>query len=435
MIDLKKINQIREGISLRDRPASQYGNLLGPKYGMDDKDDGNTPPTVPKTERDKKIKAALDQAGRTFPKPIANRPKYPKLKEAKDPREYDYEGDMAKSQLRSIISNAQEIHDMLEDNTNIAEWVQSKITLSADYITTVRDYMNSEVNEASDPKMAKPSLLTRVKKLNKQNKERSQAAFSNMFGGGNPASSLSIRKKSTNEEVEQLDEVKVGDKVSFDHPMTAIPGKTTKVTGTVHKIENDVVHIKSKDKYGVRPYQKQSSELTKIDEAVSKAKDLKTLLTRHSELAIAANKDGDHEAVKYHQTKMNDAKNKMAKLAKEEVDQLDENMFGGDKTNNQALLALLRHSELVMAAKKDGDHQAVKYHRTKMDNIRNQMAKPAKEKVEPIHEISKVLAKSYLDKTVDPVYGMPKHGMKDRMKGIRQASIRVLKKAGKPKTN
>ena len=391
MIDLKKINQIREGISLRDRPASQYGHLLGPKYGMDDKDDGNTPPTVPKTERDKKIKAALDQAGSTFPKPIANRPKYPKLKEAKDPREYDYEGDMAKSQLRSIISNAQEIHDMLEDNTNIAEWVQSKITLSADYITTVRDYMNSEVNEGSDPKMAKPSLLTRVKKLNKQNKERSQAAFSNMFGGGNPASSLSIRKKSTNEEVEQLDEVKVGDKVSFDHPMTAIPGKTTKVTGTVHKIENDVVHIKSKDKYGVRPYKKQASELTKIDEAVSKAK--------------------------------------------EEVDQLDENMFRGDKTNNQALLALLRHSELVMAAKKDGDHQAVKYHRTKMDNIRNQMAKPAKEKVEPIHEISKDLAKSYLDKTVDPVYGMPKHGMKDRMKGIRQASIRVLKKAGKPKTN
>ena len=55
--------------------------------------------------------------------------------------------------------------------------------------------------------------------------------------------------------------------------------------------------------------------------------------------------------------------------------------------------------------------------------------------MESIHEISKELAKSYLDKTVDPVYGMPKHGMKDRMKGIRQASTRVLKKAGKPKTN
>ena len=302
MINLKKINQIREGISLRGRSASQYGNIIGPKHGMDD-DSLENIPYHPKTEGGKKLKAALTKLSQDLKD-------HPKLKEAKDPREYDYEGDMAKSQLRSIISNAQEIHDMLEDNTNIAEWVQSKITLSADYITTVRDYMNSEVNEASDPKMTKPSLLTRVKKMNKQNKERSQAAFSNMFGGGNPASSLSIRKKSTNEEVE-------------------------------------------------------------LDEAVSKAKDLKTLLTRHSELAIAANKDGDHEAVKYHQAKMNDVKNKMAKLAKEEV--------------------------------------------------------------EPIYEISKELAKSYLDKTVDPVYGMPKHGMKDRMKGIRQASIRVLKKAGKTK--
>jgi len=319
MINLKKINKLREGITLRDRPASQYGYLPGPRYGMDDKDDdSDAPPYVSKTETGKKLRAALDQAGKTFPKPIAHRPKYPKLKEAKDPREYDYEGDMAKSQLRSIISNAQEIHDMLEDNTNIAEWVQSKITLSADYITTVRDYMNSEVNEASDPKMAKPSLLTRVKKMNKQNKERSQSAFNNMFGGGNPASNLSIRKKTTNEEVEQLDEVKVGDKVSFDHPFAPVPGKTTNKVGTVHKIEGDTVHVKTKSKYGVMYYQKKASELTK-------------------------------------------------------------------------------------------------------------------ESVEPIQEISKDLAKSYLDKTVDPVYGMPKHGMKDRMQGIRQASIRVLKKADKSK--
>ena len=59
------------------------------------------------------------------------------VSEAKDPREYDYEGDMAKSQLRSIIANAQAVHDMLKDDTNMAEWVQSKITLSADYILSL----------------------------------------------------------------------------------------------------------------------------------------------------------------------------------------------------------------------------------------------------------------------------------------------------------
>jgi hypothetical protein len=57
---------------------------------------------------------------------------------------------MAKSQLRAIIANAQQVHDMLEDNTNMAEWVQSKITLAADYISTVADYMQAEVKEEAE---------------------------------------------------------------------------------------------------------------------------------------------------------------------------------------------------------------------------------------------------------------------------------------------
>ena len=64
--------------------------------------------------------------------------------EAYDEGEYDREGDMAKSDLRSIISNAQRVHDMLEDDTNLPEWVQSKITLSEDYISTVANYLASE---------------------------------------------------------------------------------------------------------------------------------------------------------------------------------------------------------------------------------------------------------------------------------------------------
>jgi hypothetical protein len=63
--------------------------------------------------------------------------------EAKDPGEYDYEGDMAMSQLRSIMHNSQQIHDMLKPNTNMPEWVQSKITLAADYISTCADYLES----------------------------------------------------------------------------------------------------------------------------------------------------------------------------------------------------------------------------------------------------------------------------------------------------
>jgi len=66
---------------------------------------------------------------------------------AKEKQEYDYEGDMAMSQLKSIIANAQRIHDMLERDTNIPEWVQSKITLAEDYISTAANYLQGEMKE------------------------------------------------------------------------------------------------------------------------------------------------------------------------------------------------------------------------------------------------------------------------------------------------
>jgi len=73
-------------------------------------------------------------------------------KEAKDPEEYDKEGDMAKTQLKTMIDAAQELHDQLSDDENMPEWVQNKITKATDYIDSVRDYMknNDDVNEAID---------------------------------------------------------------------------------------------------------------------------------------------------------------------------------------------------------------------------------------------------------------------------------------------
>jgi hypothetical protein len=69
------------------------------------------------------------------------------VSEAKEESEYDYEGDMARGQLQSIINNAQRVHDMLKDKDNLPEWVQSKITLAEDYISTVANYMMSELDE------------------------------------------------------------------------------------------------------------------------------------------------------------------------------------------------------------------------------------------------------------------------------------------------
>ena len=70
------------------------------------------------------------------------------VNEAKDDeREYDYEGEMVKSDLRSIIANANRLIDMLEDDDNLPEWCQNKVTLAEDYISTVANYMTAEMNE------------------------------------------------------------------------------------------------------------------------------------------------------------------------------------------------------------------------------------------------------------------------------------------------
>ena len=60
-----------------------------------------------------------------------------------DRGEYDYEGLMARTQLQTILRNSTDLIDMLRDEENMPEWIQSKITLSQDYISTVRDYLHS----------------------------------------------------------------------------------------------------------------------------------------------------------------------------------------------------------------------------------------------------------------------------------------------------
>ena len=61
-----------------------------------------------------------------------------------DKGEYDYEGQMARTQLQTILRNSKDLIDMISDEENMPEWVQSKITLAQDYISTVRDYIQSK---------------------------------------------------------------------------------------------------------------------------------------------------------------------------------------------------------------------------------------------------------------------------------------------------
>ena len=53
------------------------------------------------------------------------------------------EGSMARSQLYKLAKYSQELLEMFDDQTDLEEWVESKITKAADYIGSVKHYLES----------------------------------------------------------------------------------------------------------------------------------------------------------------------------------------------------------------------------------------------------------------------------------------------------
>jgi hypothetical protein len=134
------------------------------------------------------------------------------LPEAKEKTEYDYEGDMAMGQLKSIIANSQRMHDMLSDDTNLPEWVQSKITLAEDYISTASNYMQGEMSEEKidevAPLLAVAGVAGRMVASRLAAKAGAGVATRAIAGAaGSAAASSAVKKfsstKETNEEIDK----------------------------------------------------------------------------------------------------------------------------------------------------------------------------------------------------------------------------------------
>ena len=102
------------------------------------------------------------------------------VKDKFDIGEYDQEGDMAKSDLRSIIANAQKLHDMIEDADNLPEWCQNKITLAEDYISTVANYLTAEMKEEVVVEAKKPSSLDKFRKASNEREKKHDSAEKEM---------------------------------------------------------------------------------------------------------------------------------------------------------------------------------------------------------------------------------------------------------------
>ena len=85
---------------------------------------------------------------------------------------YGNEGSMADSQLNRISDLAMMIDEMVSDETNLPEWVESKITKALDYMSTVMNYMKGEMADAQEEMMEEEKLTKpQIKKRDKRAKE------------------------------------------------------------------------------------------------------------------------------------------------------------------------------------------------------------------------------------------------------------------------
>ena len=61
----------------------------------------------------------------------------------------DHEGEMAKRQLHDMEKYARELSQMLTDTTQLESWVQAKLTKAADYLKTVKHYVEYGMEEGA----------------------------------------------------------------------------------------------------------------------------------------------------------------------------------------------------------------------------------------------------------------------------------------------
>ena len=155
IVENAKLNKIKQlgQLGLVDR--SDVTKLMNAMKSMDDGKE------VPKAQR----KVIFDAFGSLIDLVTGDTTIFNKAKKSvkeeieKDPNEYDNEGEMAKDHLDIIMDAADEIYDLVEsDEENLPEWVQKKITISADYIDGVRDYMMSQDRDEPEDAVQKESI-------------------------------------------------------------------------------------------------------------------------------------------------------------------------------------------------------------------------------------------------------------------------------------
>lgn len=213
------------------------------------------------------------------------------------------------------------------------------------------------------------------------------------------------KAKSKNEEVE-IAEAKVGDTVSFHHELKSAPGSKVKKSGTVEKVDGDVVHVKVKDKYGVKRHQIKMGDLVKedteqIDElnkdtlySYSKKADA-DIEKKHKSLGQLMRKGdaaGANKAAHQINRRLAGMERAETRLNKEETE-LEEAQFWGNKKMAKQANAASGSTTTMRGRDAKGVYTATLV-RKKGESEHKEVSRvyDTKEEVEPIDEVSKELA-------------------------------------------
>lgn len=82
---------------------------------------------------------------------------------------HDHEAGMAKNELRDMISNASKIDTMVQDSDNLPGWVSAYISLAADYMHSVAEYLAGESSKMQqEPQMPTPGYAMYEERKNEK---------------------------------------------------------------------------------------------------------------------------------------------------------------------------------------------------------------------------------------------------------------------------
>jgi hypothetical protein len=105
----------------------------------------------------------------------------------------DHEASMAKNELRDMISNASKIDSLVGDSDQLPGWVSAYISLAADYMHSVAEYLAGESTEMSQ--QPGPGFTTMNESIDMKKIQRADNAVDNLMNNISTNSNIPTQDK------------------------------------------------------------------------------------------------------------------------------------------------------------------------------------------------------------------------------------------------